>query len=518
MSRSSSSAAFTVTANWNGSPGTTMLTVTSFAPGPATYTVHGVPFTDTPVTFAPSVSPSPPVSVSVARTTAPTRGTMPLRLAVTDDGNVYMFPLVSAPVHVCVSVDVPTAASISHECAASESTVVSYSSAVFLSISLTVTVSCFLLAGFVQISACADNANDEISASNFVVILTVFPTLTTDGLSVVETTFGHLNTFVAFTTKAYTTPGPNVTANRVVSAACATYITLTYVDPTVASNIFTGSCAPLAAVTSTVAPLGIVALPSSGSVTPTETPTASTYGAGNPEYGEPAPVGSSTSVVVGHTPIAGSNSSPVTARATTVTSNGAPTGGVATNSNCGFVSPLDATYVTAVLFTLTTFDPVVLYERLSISGATLVVHALGSSNRTVFGLPVPIFVPKIVPVKFVTSGTNPITLFAGLEQSTAGSNSALFFFGIATSSVIVALPSATYVSTTCVPYSAVAIVGAENFLPAKTWLAESRYCRMSWSNTTVVVTWTPALTTPAGTCAISPTTTGSFGMYRPESA
>ena len=101
--------------------------------------------------------------------------------------------------------------------------------------------------------------------------------------------------------------------------------------------------------------------------------------------------------------------------------------------------------------TFTTFDPVVLYERLSINGATLVVHALGSSNRTVFGLPVPILSPKIVPEKFVTSGTNPSTLPAGLEQSTAGASSALFFFGSTTSSVIVAFPSATYVSTTLVP-------------------------------------------------------------------
>ena len=449
ISRSTPSAAFTVTEKANGALGTTMLTETSFAPGPWVYTVSCNPFTVTPVTLAPRVSPSPPTSVSVAFTTEPMRGVTPERLAVTDDGNVYMLPLVSAAVHEYLFTDAPTTASISHECSASDVAVVSYCSTVFRFTSFTATVSCVLLAGFVQIFACA--YTDDTSASSVVVIVTFSPTLTTSGLSFVETTFGHLNTRAAFTTNVYTTPGPNVTANRTVSTACATYITCTYVAPTVASAITTGSCVPLAAVTTTVPPLGIVALPSSGSVTPTDTSTASTYGEGKPEYGAPAPVGSSTSVSLGHTPIAGSNSSFVTARATTVTSNGAPTGGVATNSNSGFVAPLVATYVTAALFTFTTFDPVVLYETLSIRGATLVVHALGSANRTVFGFPVPILSPKIVPEKLVTSGTKPITLPAGREQSTAGSNSALFFFGSVTSSVIVALPSATYVSTTFVP-------------------------------------------------------------------
>ena len=341
MSRSTSSAARTVTENTNGSPGTTMLTVTSFVPGPRVYTVHAAPFTETPVTSAPSVSPSPPVSVSVALTTAPTRGTTPPRLAVTADGNVYTVPLVSVAVHAYVCVAVPTAASISHECAASDETVVSYSSTVLLSTSFTATASGVLLAGFVQIFACA--YTDETSASSFVVIFTFSPSVTTDGLSVVDTTLGHLNTRAALTGNVYTTPGPSVTANRTVPTLCATYMSSTYVEPTVASVISTGSCVPRATVTPTVAPEGIVALPSSGSVTPTEKPTASTYGAGNDEYAAPAPVGSSTSVAAGHTPIAGSNSSPVTARATTVTSNGAPTGGVATNSNRGFVSPLETT-------------------------------------------------------------------------------------------------------------------------------------------------------------------------------
>ena len=38
---------------------------------------------------------------------------------------------------------------------------------------------------------------------------------------------------------------------------------------------------------------------------------------------------------------------------------------------------------------------------------------------------------------------------------------------------------------------------------------------MSWSNTTVVVTVSPAFTTPVGACVVE-TTTGSFGTYRPD--